>query len=82
MGDFAQDLRYAFRVLAANRGFTLAAVVSLAIGIGANTAIFSVVHSVLISPLPFQDSPRLAFLETYWNPEEKSAGSPPIRRTA
>lgn len=56
------DLRYAIRSLARARGFSLAVVVTLGLGIGANTAIFSVVHGVLLRPLPHQDGDRLVYL--------------------
>jgi hypothetical protein len=59
-----EDLRYGARVLARTPGFTVAAVLSLAIGIGANTAIFSVVNSLLLRPLPYRDADRLTIL---WN---------------
>jgi predicted permease len=60
MSTFAQDLRYALRTLGRTPAFTAVAVLTLALGIGATTAIFSVVHGVLMVPLPYRDPGRLA----------------------
>ena len=62
MKDFLRDLRYSARLLAKNPTFTIAVVLSLAIGIGANAAIFSLINGVLLKPLPFKNSERLVTL--------------------
>jgi hypothetical protein len=64
-----QDLRYAARSLSRNRGFTAVAVLTLALGVGANTAIFSVLQAIVLRDLPYREPDRLAVMWT-WNVQQ------------
>jgi putative ABC transport system permease protein len=66
MGNLVQDVHYGLRNLARSPGFLVVAILTLALGIGANTTIFSVIHNTLLKPLPFPDSDRLVLVwETF-----------------
>lgn len=78
MSGVIQDLAYALRQLGKNRGFTIVAVVTLALGIGANTAIFSVVDAARIRPLPYWQANRLITLSEV-RPQEGKSGETDTR---
>src|SRR5437762_5384982 len=63
MNTLIQDIRYGLRMLLKNKGFTAVAILALALGVGANTAIFSLVNGILLRPLPFPNAERIVYFE-------------------
>ncbi len=70
-----QDIQYAFRILRHSPGFLLGAVLTLALGFGVNMAVFSVLYTVLLKPLPYPEPDRLAMIFER-SPEYRSLGDP------
>src|SRR5579871_4830453 len=82
MGNLVQDLRYAIRTLGRAPGFAIVAVLTIALGIGANTAIFSLVNAVILQPLPFREPSRLIAAWDTYQPQFSKLGVSPVEMNA
>src|SRR5258707_14011166 len=69
-----QDLKYGLRIVAKNRGFTAVAVITLALGIGAATTIFSVIDNVLLDPFPYVDAQRIVMVTIHNDADNRPGG--------
>lgn len=72
MTGLFQDLRYAVRRLRKSPGFSIVAILTLALGIGANAVVFALVQSILIAPLPYHDADRIVAVDTHWISESRN----------
>ena len=79
MSTILQDLKYGLRVLGKNRGFTTVAILTLALGIGASTAIFSVIDNVLLNPFPYVDAQRIVMMTIHNDADNRPGGRTAFR---
>ena len=78
MGSFLQDLKHSLRMFFHNPGFTLTAIAAVALGVGANTAIFSLVNRVLLKPMPYPEADRIVFFMNTF-PQGSGQGASPAK---